>query len=212
MSSIVIDDTSVATSNSKIVSQICLMEGMQKYFTYEVMTLCGIPQVTLIGAPEDWNRLKEKVDLLCKLNENDRLKLDWWLKHLAPIIEEIVDTGVNRKLDSDKIKFWQNFAKIGGGSGGPYYQGWINVFYPYILNYQKKYEQNYSLDYKKNDYFGGLKDNCISQGISMVPFIWNYYGKEYDMNFYGGFFATKIDEKENTVEPELGWVIERKDK
>jgi len=30
------------------------------------------------------------------------------------------------------------------------------------------------------------------------------------MNFYGGFFATKFNIEENSVEPELFWVIERK--
>ncbi len=29
------------------------------------------------------------------------------------------------------------------------------------------------------------------------------------MNFFGGFFAIKVNEKEKLIEPVLGWVIER---
>ena len=203
---VIIDDTSVATQNSTIVSQICLMESMKAYFDYTMMTMCGIPNVSLLGSKEDWKKLKEKVDSLCKLNENDRLKLDWWLKHLVPVIDKIVDTGLNRNVDTE---FWKNFAKKDGGSGGPYFSGWINVFYPYLLSYNGGYNQNNNMDYKVNKSFGGLKDNEIPQGISKVPFIWNYFGDKHDLNFYGGFFSTKVNEEEGSVEPELGWVIER---
>jgi len=165
---VLIDDTSIATQNSTIVSQICLMEAMKSYFNYTVSTKCGIPKVSLEGSIDDWKKLKDKVDTLCKLNENNRLKLDWWLMYLVPIIDNIVNTAVTRKLDTS---FWQNLAKIDGGSGGPYYSGWINVFYPYLLSYNGGYVVNKHMDYKVNKMFCGLKDNQIPQGISKVPFI-----------------------------------------
>ena len=67
------------------------------------------------------------------------------------------------------------------------------------------------MDYTKLQ-FGGLTINQIPKGISQVPFVWNYGGSLIDMNFYGGYFATKVDEKENSVEPELFWVVERVEK
>ena len=207
VNNIIIDNTSVATETSKIVSQICLMESMKSYFEYTVYTKCGIPKISLKGTPEDWMNLKEKVDSLCKLNENDRLGLDWWLKHLVPVIDKIVNTCINRKVD---ISFWESFAKTKGGSGGPYFNGWINVFYPYLAESEKSFFKNPNMEYNNIKPFSGLKDNQIPKGISYVPFIWNYLGKEIEMDLYGGFFATKVIESENSVEPELFWVVNRK--
>jgi len=207
INNIIIDDTSVATPNSQIVSQICLMESMKAYFKYTVVTRCGIPNIILLGSVEDWQKLKDKVDALCKLNENDRLNLDFWLKYLVPVINNIVDTGINRKPD---LSFWKNFAKIDDESGGPFCSGWINTFYPYLVD-GDKYIKNKFMDYTKNNFFCGLKDNQIPQGISNVPFVWDYCEILHSMSFYGGFISTKVNEEKNTVEPELGWIIERKE-
>ena len=95
---VIVDDSSVATQNSIIVSQIAVMESMKSYFSYQVSTLCGIPRISLLGATDDWKNLKEKVNILCRLNENDRLKLDFWLKHLTPIVDKIFETVVNKHL------------------------------------------------------------------------------------------------------------------
>jgi len=65
------------------------------------------------------------------------------------------------------------------------------------------------MDYTVNCNFDSLRDNEIPQGISKVPFIWNYLGNKHDMNFYGGFFSTKVIEEESSVEPELCWIVER---
>mmetsp|Transcript_15953 Transcript_15953/g.13508 ORF Transcript_15953/g.13508 Transcript_15953/m.13508 type:complete len:116 (-) Transcript_15953:533-880(-) len=58
---IIVDDTSVATKDSRICSEINLMDCMKGYFEYEVDTLCGIPRITLKGSSEDWENLKKKV-------------------------------------------------------------------------------------------------------------------------------------------------------
>ena len=68
------------------------------------------------------------------------------------------------------------------------------------------------MDYTKKDIYNGIEEDEVTKGISSVPFIWTYFGKKIDMNFYGGFFATKCNLEENSVEPELCWVIERKNK
>jgi len=160
VNNIIIDNTSVATINSKVVSQICLMESMKKYFSYRMVTTkCGIPSFILVGSTDDWKLLKEKVDLLCKMNENDRLDLDWWLKYLVPVVEKIVETAVTKKPDDS---FWNNIAKIDGtfGSGGTQnYQGWVNVFNPYLSTGSGQLSRNMHMDYTKKDKFNGIKED-----------------------------------------------------
>ena len=77
--------------------------------------MCGIPKISLEGSTADWNKLKEKVDTLSRLNENNRLN---WLKFLVPITNNIVDTADSKNVD---ISFWKNFAKIDGGSRGHFF-------------------------------------------------------------------------------------------
>jgi len=182
------------------------MDAMKSYFDFTLSTRCGIPKVSLIGSNDDWKKLKDKVDHLCKLNENNRLKLDWWLQYLIPVIDNIVNTAVYGKVDTT---FWQNLAKIDNGSGGPYFQGWINVFFPYLISNTGEYRFNNDMDYKVNNKFCGLKSNEVPQGISQVPLIWEIVGLKHDMVFYGGFLSTKVNEEESSVEPELGWFIQR---
>jgi hypothetical protein len=39
-------------------SQVALMDAMSPYFDYEIMAICGIPEVTLTGTVEDWKKVK----------------------------------------------------------------------------------------------------------------------------------------------------------
>ncbi len=206
VNSIIIDDTSVATTASRVVTQISLMDAMKDYFKYTCVTRCGIPNITLVGKSEDWENFQQKIGKLNKLNENDRLQLDWWLKHLTPIIDTICETGIKRTADQ---KFWKNFLKIEEGSGGPYNSGWINVFFPYLFENKTNIKKNPFVDWQptKKRFSNGLKDNQVFQGISKVPLTWDYLETLIPMNIFGGFIATKLDEKEGSVEPEFGWLI-----
>lgn len=114
---VIVDDTSVATPTSRIASEITLMDSMKSYFDYVVMTECGFPLITLEGTPDDWKKLREKYKRLTQMNKDDCMKLDFWLKHLTPIIEKICETGITQQPD---VSFWKNMYKYRGsaGSGG----------------------------------------------------------------------------------------------
>jgi len=205
---VVVDETSVGTANSKIVSELTLMDCMKQYYEYTVSTMCGIPKVCLKGTFDDWMELRSKVYKLKAMNENDCLKLDWWLNCLVPVIEKICEAGTTNKVDVD---FWKNIYKISGGSGGPFTQGWINVFNPYIVIKDWKTQkvmmrQNPYMDWKNNNIWGGLKSNQISNGVSEVPFIWDYYGHKIDMIFYGGFMGPKLNDN-GFLENEYMWAV-----
>ncbi|MGC4047083.1 MAG: DUF4419 domain-containing protein [Armatimonas sp.] len=105
----------------KAAFEITLMDAMQEYFDYGLLTACGIPYYYIEGTPEDWKLLREKARNL------DQFQLDWWLTFLNPILDEFVAASEG----NPNTIFWRDFYKIQGQSGGPYIQGYIVNLFPY---------------------------------------------------------------------------------
>jgi len=59
-------DTSFSTTDltASVVHNTTIMSSMKAYFTYECMTLCGIPKITILGTKDDWINIKEKLGIL----------------------------------------------------------------------------------------------------------------------------------------------------
>jgi len=191
---IVVDDTSVATPTSRIVSELTLMDCMKGYFDYVVVTRCGIPEITLVGAPEDWENLRNKVQKLNDMNKEDCLGLAFWLKQLTPIIEKICDTAISKKVDKE---FWSGIYKYSNpGSGTPFISGWITKFFPYLPSGVNEFKEP-----------AQIKTSNLPKQISSIDFIWDYYHTLYGMKFHGGFLGAMYDSKTNTVEPAYFWTV-----
>ena len=95
-------DFSTTTQIEKVASEITIMEAMEPYFEFVVMYIvCGIPEITLQGTTEDWQKILDKTK---KLGDYD---LKWWTNELEPILEEFVNAS---KGKVDKI-FWRNMFK-----------------------------------------------------------------------------------------------------
>lgn len=58
-----------------------------------IRAICGIPEITLKGTPEDWHKI---YDIAKILGDCD---LKWWTNELEPILEEFIKTS---KGDIDK--------------------------------------------------------------------------------------------------------------
>jgi len=189
---VIIDDTSVSTPTSRIVSEITLMEAMKNYFDYRVLTRCGIPQITLEGTPDDWRSLKDKVSKLVEMNKDDCLELKWWLDHLVPVVEKICKAGIERQVD---VEFWSTIYKQKRMSGGPYLTGWILNFFPYFNK-------------RTNDFKNAhVTTSDIPNQVSSVPFIWEYLGETIPMSFSGGFLGAEFDRDTLTVKPAYFWSV-----
>jgi len=193
---IIIDDTSVATPTTRIVSQVTLMKAMEGYFHYGAMTKCGIPQITLEGTPGDWETLQLKVNKLLEMNQDDCLGIGWWLEKLVPIVAKICDTGVRREVDVD---FWSQIYKKHMMSGGLKFGGWITTFFPYL---QKG----------RNTFQAEIKLSQIPTQVSQVPFIWEYYEEKIPMKFCAGFLGAEYDAQTNTIKPSHFWSVNYDDK
>lgn len=184
---LIVSSFSTTGTVEKAASEVVLMDAMQSYFEYGMVTACGFPRITLEGAVKDWK------DIVARVKCFNEFGLGWWTEHLIPVLDRIVETA-SGNVDKD---FWQSFLKINGGSGGPFVTGWINTLFPY-LNRKRK---NNSIDGK----FGYRADE-YPIGLSSVPFEWEYFSTVYNMNFVGGVIGVSQAE-DLTLRPEIGWAV-----
>ena len=119
-------DFTTTTPTSLIAGQITIMESMKEFFNYKVVMVgCGIPEVTIEGSVDDWEKIIRRLDYL------SRYDLEWWTSELKPVIRKIIDTK-RGKFDKD---FWMNMVKYHKtGVYGSYdgIDGWFLKFYPYL--------------------------------------------------------------------------------
>jgi len=182
-------------------NEVVLMESMKPYFKYMVHTMCGIPQVTLEGEAADWEKLRDKTEAMGKA-----YGLEWWTDHVHPIFDRIAQNAAG----ADDPHLWENFYKLGGGSGGPFINGWITQLVPYLKNYKDDEisVQNSYLGESKG--WGGLTDEALPLGLCQTPFTWDYLGKDFDMEFVAGFVGSTEDEN-LALRPKIGWAVRDKD-
>jgi len=103
-----------------------LMDIMKDYYTYRVMTLCGIPWVDITGSREDWEGLANN------LNETlTVLGLGDWNANLQEILTQVL-----RVYDSDADSaFWNSMFLYHGASesgGVARVTGWLAKLFLYI--------------------------------------------------------------------------------
>ena len=190
-------DFSTTTSVEKIASEITIMEAMKTYFEYVVLyAVCGIPEITLQGTTEDWQKILDKTKQLAKYD------LAWWTSGLEPILEEFVKTSKG-KIDKE---FWKNMFKYHSKDnpcGGPVtiIDGWVVKFFPY----------------NNSGHRNNLKTLSSSKNLpeEIVKVDLNYYNEETKittpLELWAGFIGLEQNTKNYTLTPKVGWMIRKKD-
>lgn len=79
------------------------MKCMDKYFTYSICCICGIPRVKLLGTVEDWRSLSLKMQGLREYGCGD------WVDAVAPILDKFT-AAYEGEVDT---VFWDLCARIG---------------------------------------------------------------------------------------------------
>jgi hypothetical protein len=183
----------------KAAFEITLMDAMKHYFRYEVMTLCGIPSITLKGTTEDW------LALLVKVKQLRQYELAWWIDELIPILNQFV----NASQGTVDHAFWESIFKYippAGMSGAvPSINGWIIKFFPYVP-YQNSTHKNQYLHQPPNEKTG-LDFQDFSDGLARAKFVWKYLGKTFEMEFVAGFIGIVQEKKTKALRPEIGWAV-----
>jgi hypothetical protein len=182
----------------KAASEVVLMSAMKNYFKFQLMTKCGIPEISLTGTVEDWKNIRTRAQVLSEY------KCEWWIDQLIPSLDHFVSMAEG----NPNIEYWDNFYKSSGGSGGPYVNGWINTFFPYVEGYNGDMKVNdYCKNWNNGGWGGGPSPDNFTNGISTVPFKWQYHDTIYDMEFGAGFVGVSQDETTLEVTPSIGWIV-----
>ena len=184
-----------------LASQASIMSAMKNYFVYKgIMGICGISYITLEGTLEDWEKIKSKLIYLSKF------ALNWWTKHLIPIIDNIIKTKKyyekNKNISGELIDFWKNMIKI-KDKNGKYepniFNGWIIKFIPDLRrDYPNLYEELGELD---------IPDQIISCPLEILEIENFSFKNNYKCDIASGFFGMIQDKKTLTVKPVIGYAI-----
>ncbi|AKU95844.1 hypothetical protein AKJ09_02508 [Labilithrix luteola] len=115
-------DFSTSTDVDRIASEIVLMDAVSPYFDFFVACVCGIPEVTLTGTPEDWRKIRERIDVI------EELELRQWARSLKPIADEFVRASEGRP----DVAMWRRIYKPRKAYGWKRITGWVARLFPYV--------------------------------------------------------------------------------
>jgi hypothetical protein len=190
-------------SNNTLETEVSLlvsfMDAASKYYSYGMMTCCGIPEFKIEGTSDDWNKICSSVIALKPMFP----QLLNYFNAVLLSLNEIRNTVDGNKID---VSFWDSIYKIGIGSGGPYSNGWYNNFYAHSYDSDSP-TLKCKDDFKIKTMFG-TKLNQFPANISNVPFTWHYLGTDIAMSFVSG--VTSVEMIDGFLTPKLGVsVLER---
>jgi Domain of unknown function (DUF4419) len=175
------------------------MSLLRPFFKYRVVTRCGIPEVTLLGTPEDWESIRVRARALGEFD------LEWWSRALEPVLARFAAAS-RGSIDG---AFWRSFYEQDEGSGGPWVSGWLNAFFPFLVPSREKPVRNRLAtdwdDAKNRDDDPTLSD--FPCGLAAVEFVWEYLRTELPMELLGGFVGVSQDPVSLAVRPATGWVV-----
>merc|ERR1712193_494004 len=122
------------------------------------------------GTLDDWVLLRKNAELLI-LKRCEQSFATEWCAALLPLLDKII--GEYQKglaKESPDEAFWNSTCKRGGTSGSgarTWFNGWINILFPYIMESNNRYMVPYSKDneYVKEGRNGGRYGMCAPEGV-----------------------------------------------
>jgi hypothetical protein len=198
---LIVPNFSTTTEIDKTCFRISLMDIAKSYFSYVVMTRCGIPTIYIDGKKEDWLSILGSINTLLPMFE-----MEAWAIELSQNIAKIIATydGIVDK------KFFESIYKYSSHSGGDAVTGWINDFFPYMVTTEGKTQKLVEKVLSNSPFArsGGpfLSTKNYPSSVCSVPFVWDYHGEKFNMNFFAGFCG--FDESQNeAIRPRKNFFI-----
>jgi len=197
---------STTTPESEVAVLVAFMDVVSKYYEFGFSTLCGIPAVRLEGTPEDWRTLVQSASALAEAFP----ELRPYFTDLVPVLKEIAATAAG---ENPNPEFWTSLYKFGGGSGGPYVNGWITTFFAHTPN-RGGFSPKRTFDWRKSarSSFGGFHTNEFPAHVSTVPATWTYAPdgvvtpeSKIPMGFAAGILG--VDHDNGFLAPRLGYAV-----
>jgi hypothetical protein len=196
-------DFSTTTPDTRMASQIVMMEAFQKYFDYELWCICGIPNINLRGTPDDWREIQERVEQL------EKYDLAWWTPRLATICEGLVRTAEG----NPPLLFWQSIYKPAEAYGGDVITGWIADLFPYLITQPtgRAEMRNPILEtpVERRRINNGLSMDDFPVGLSRVPFRLKIdpLNRTLNCELVAGCIGIRQYTDTLALEPEIGWGV-----
>jgi hypothetical protein len=185
----------------KAASRIVMMDVFERYYHYVVLSICGIPSVTLLGTPADWRRLTEKTESLRVFD------LDWWLKDLIPICRHFEQASLG---DVDQTH-WQRICKLREEYGGDIINGWVARLFPYLREFANGPCTDRNPIFETGE---GFSTFSAPSGLSRVPVTWRDLrtGRSRSLEAVGGLVGVAQNPNTLALQPKVGWAIREAEK
>ncbi len=115
-------DFSTSDVVDRTAARVLLLDAVSPYFELILGCICGIPEITVAGTPDDWRSIRRRIDVL------DELDLAFWTPSLRPIADEFVRAAEG----APDVGFWQDIYKPARAYGEERITGWIARLFPYV--------------------------------------------------------------------------------
>ena len=192
---------STTTAETRTASEAVLMDTYQQYFEYVFMCVCGIPQVTIEGTTDDWQRIRDRIEVLATFG------LEWWVSRLRPILDEFV-LAVSGKPN---LEFWRAIYKPQQSYGGEAATGWIGELFPYLLGPRGRV-RNPLLRTPRTAWIApvncGISLAACGSGLSQVQVTLKDLNRsDRDVDLLAGFFGVGQSSTNNELSPIVSWAV-----
>ncbi len=203
---------STTTPKIRTAFEVALMDAYQRYFEYELRSVCGIPTVTLEGTSDDWQRIRDRIEVLATFD------LEWWTSRLTPILDQFITTS----LGSPDRAFWQAIYKPTRLYFTDSATGWIADLFPYLSERRKpKLWRNEIFEAERRDWLPvdsnfrgvGVAIESIPCGLSSAPLKIQFSDSipSLDVDLMAGFFGVFQDPGDHSLSPEIAWAVVNRD-
>jgi hypothetical protein len=193
-------DFSTTTPAIRVASEVALMDTFSSYFIYRVGCVCGIPKITIQGSPEDWRRIRARIEVL------GTFELEWWVSRLRPILDEFV-LAASGEPTAD---FWKAIYKPEKAYATTLTTGWITDLFPY-LNEAPHHKRNHVLAVAREGWAlparNGVPPKRFPSGLSSVPIKVVVKAESFDLDLVAGFLAVKQGASDLALSTVIGWSV-----
>lgn len=201
---------STSTPTIKAAFEIALMHAYERYFEFAIECVCGIPKITLEGTPDDWHRIRDRIEVLATFD------LDWWTTRLTPILDEFISTANG----APNLAFWQAIYKPKQAYAAKLATGWIGDLFPYLgrpsslcRNPDLGEERiNWVCQETSSNKFPGISLEAFPTGISRASVTVEFPdNSNTPIELLGGFFGISQSQEDNALAPIISWAVGNKD-
>lgn len=197
-------DFSTTTAVERIASIATLMGSVESYFQYSVRKfICGIPNVTLTGTIEDWEKVIQKSQIL------KRIGLKTWYSWLQPVLQEFLRSAEGHP----NLAFWKNIVVrkrpeefwLGGClPNRQQIDGWILALFPIIVSDECTVLRKCNIN-------SGMMPEMLRVGFNYINDQTDGTSTNTSMELWAGFIGVEENEETYALTPKIGWFVRRSD-